>query len=135
MSDWVRLIYIGSICECVDNIERVLLAFLNLTAWLATVILLCITADFLFREDCREEMPLKEKKYQPDYVTVVSTGKVTTTQYYPESFDLYFDKISCSVSKSLFEDSNYGDLFLIDYYSGITGLNYCVNAERVNKYD
>jgi hypothetical protein len=65
---------------------------------------------------------IEVKHIVPAYTVIVMAGKVPTSQYHPESYQLHFkidgEEISSSVKKKFFDDVNVGDKIEVDYGLG-----------------
>ena len=111
-----------------DFFEAVLLFIGNTIVWVFTVFVIIFVSDFMYKTDYQESLPLINKEYQDGYFYTTMAGKVPVTNYMPEQFNLDLGKLSCSVSKDLFNSSFIGDDLTVEWYEGLSDAKYCTNV-------
>lgn len=129
----LKFLYLGFIFYADDLTEAILLGFINLIVIIVTAILLIFSVDYFYNVKHVETLQVVNKKYVSDSYYPVLVGKVTTMQYSPESFNLHFSKVTCSVNETKFNNTNVGEYFTVTYYTGISGNSYCSSTKKFSK--
>lgn len=124
----LHLIYFGYREAKDDKVVLCLMVSLNLAMWLVSFLFMIWIVDAAYKKDHSEIMRLESKSYQLEFYTPVSVNNVVTMIYNPARYFLEFNKVTCSVSEDLFNNAVNGDEFRVNYYNGLSTINYCTNV-------